>query len=609
MSHDFPNEPLTKKNLLISQDYPSSRISRNSKQSSPIDPRIAREGQRLKDQNVYGQVHNFNARKALDVRASVGSKVYLSNANKMISIEYYDQYLNMERKMCHLFKVIGKIRLRIIQKPFIILDMLKLFPQHRSGTNIMSSLLTELIQLRRRRALDSIVDYVEKKKQINARWARMAEDILSLRKKQIRREIEIQKRREHRNKRSGAKKRRSVRLMGSILGCLFRDMSRSVFEEIIVFGAGRAEFGHNTPKIFEIQGQQNFLKEKANVLVSSPNNAPQLDQIDTQADSLKNKPQSRFEGSFSARQNQMNAYYDPENKKRAFESSFEVNDPNKLTNDINAKIAMVQRALNDNGSNPNEPVAGFEAGMDTLTHLTQLMQMLKKYFEQVKQEGDPDTERAHKAKFQQVLKMLKKLINLILAKMSNTHPGAFASQQSSQMDDTAAAHEKRESNINIMTDLQIQLNKEIGDIRDIINPGGFSQGQDNGEGGQQMEFGTEAGEGMVEENNGEARGNVRTTFGNVMGRRESDIEPNLGFQRRESGDFEGMEQDAFKSGNQSQNTEGYQSVGNFNHMLEEITENLFNLNMNLEQNVENAGNEEGKQINTPFLILSGIFAI
>ena len=79
-----------------------------------------------------------------------------------------------------------------------------------------------------------------------------------------------------------------------------------------------------------------------------------------------------------------------------------------------------------------------------------------------------------------------------------------------------------------------------------------------------------------------------------MGRRESDMEGNLGFDRRASGDFEGMDQDAFKSGNQSQNTEGYQSVGNFNHMLEEITEKLFNLNMNLDQNIETAGNEEGK---------------
>lgn len=579
MSEDFPSGPT------------SQQISNNSSRiKPPIDPRILREGKRLQDQKVFGEVHNFKARKDINLRASAGSNIYLSDPNKMINIEYYDQYLNMERKMCHLLKVVGKIRLRKIQKPFMILDMLELINPVKPRTKILLSLIKEMIQLRKRQAIDSIVDYVEMKKQIKGRWAKMTTGLLALRKKQHWREIEIRKRQEHRNKRSGVKRKRGVKLMGSILGCLFRDMTRSVFEEIIVFGAGRAEFGKKSSPTYEIEEQQDFLKEKADREMRNGNLAGRLGGEETTGESKK---ENRFEGSFGNRQNQMNAYYNPDSKKRGFESSFEMIDPNRLTNDINAKMALIQKALKDEGQNENESLGGFEGGMESLTHLTQLMQMLKKYFEQVKHEGEGETEKAHRAKFQQVLKMLKQLINLILAKMSNTHASAFASQRSEQTEEPGIDHENPDSNMNshrLIEELQIQLNKEMEDIHQIINSEGYNAEQEIPETTQQEEEEEHFPEQITSEGQ-EGRINTRTTFGHkrtgdLSGNEESD------FQRRESNAFGGTEQDVFKSGQQSQNTDGYQSVGNFNNMLEEITEKLFNLNMNLEQGEAEQENEQ-----------------
>jgi hypothetical protein len=160
--------------------------------------------------------------------------IFNKNANRLIKIEYYDTLLNSERKVDHFVKLFNKIRLRVIHKPFIIMDMLKLMPDEQTSVYLLSSLYNKLRKMRQRKAFDQIIYFVEYKKNLILKLADFAKRLTKNKNQKFMRTVGNRIDQEVRVKRKNQILRRSLKYFGTLLNNIIREKKKDTLGTMIL---------------------------------------------------------------------------------------------------------------------------------------------------------------------------------------------------------------------------------------------------------------------------------------------------------------------------------------------------------------------------------------
>lgn len=460
--------------------------------------RMDKESRELDSAKYFGKVHNLDARKMISSQNEMISSMVSRPEKTMIKIEYFDTLLNLERKMEHFLKLFTKIKLRVIHKPFIILDMLKIMTEDRSGVSIFVSLVKKLLNMRKRDGVDAVIDFVEHKKELINRWARLA-GALSRRRKQLTLgAIEQEQIAKHKRRTRLQKNRRGLRYLGTILNNFFREYKRSVWVGFVRKAFAEEPKWKSKEVSLDITNQQGFLrgKEKKSGPVGSSEGAYAK---------AKDEESSYNNHTFEVRGNQMNTYFDTngkqkgseynsgdddkdKEKKRDFESSFEEPeertleqvqvalvkggvDSGKLLGQIRSEIEKIQGRLDKDEK--NEKRLKFKDKIDMLTQLTNLLQMIKKYYEGLKDKAED--KKVDREDFEQVLQILQRVIARLLQKIPTDigDLGHLKSQRSSRVNGETGSLEDERARFDshrLQAEMGKNLNKEMESLVNLIEP-------------------------------------------------------------------------------------------------------------------------------------------
>ena len=534
---------------------------------------MKKTSKQLDQYKIHGVVRNTDARRMIEDQNGLLSSMLRKNENTMIKIEYFDTVLNFERKMEHFVKIFGKIRLRVIHKPFIILDMLKIMSNNRSSVKMFVSLMKKILKTRQRDAVDSMIKYVEHKTDIWNNWGEISRKLLHTERIRIWKKIEADTILEHKKTRQVQRMRRGLKFFGTIVNSMIRDNKRDTWSYIQRRSFERSAMVIRKKKKeqeMEIAGNQGFIREKVDRVGPS-------DDTWTEGESKKKKEDEKDEDSsfnhYKIGNNQMNAYFHKKGdskqvvygsgsdklnvmkKKGEFESSFEEveettvtqkvqaamvkgdSDPDKILTAIKAEIERVKSKLDDD--NNMEDMLSMQEKIDrNLSQLTNLMQMLKEYYQTTVDDSNGNPQSKHKKNFEGVLKLLQKLINQLLLKMSSGMEIATMNVKSGQglnlnEDTVSFEEEKKKMDSNIKSIYQIdELNKNL--TKEIENLNKFEESQR---------------------------------------RMPSDVKP---FTKP----FESYKVDNFESNDAEESLQEFQSVGGIDRLFQEMTQNLKNMNSN-----------------------------
>jgi hypothetical protein len=520
--------------------------------------RMEKESKVLDSGNFHGKVHNKEARQLMSSQNEMISSLISRPEKTMIKIEYFDTLLNYERKMEHFLKLFTKIKLRVIHKPFIILDMLKLMTDDRSSVNIFVSLIKKLVNMRKRGAMDSIIDFVEHKKELINKWGVLAKKARRMEQRRVFAILEKEQIAKHKEKNRLQKNRRGLRYLGTILNNFFREYKRKIWVSFV-----RKAFSEDSkwePKEvnLDITNQQGFLKGKDfKAKMGSSERGYKKGKDENE--------ESSFNHTFEVRRNQMNAYFykdgktkgseynsgdeDKGKKKRDFESSFDDQeeggiqqvemalnagnvDSSKLLAQIRSEIEKIQARLDKDES--NEDPLSIKEKIEMLTQLTHLMQLIKKYYESFKDDTE-DNKKIDRKDFEQVLIILQRVIARLLHKIPSDMNGMInpKSRQSSHMNEDQGSLDEERMRYDSHR-LQVEMGKNLN---------------------QEME-----------------------SLVNL-------IEPKVGLKRRmgDEGEYETEKEKEYETENNAEyGTEAMQSVTGINGLLEEMMNNLNQMNQNID---------------------------
>lgn len=459
--------------------------------------RMEKESRQLDSGKYFGKVHNLGARKMISSQNEMISSMVSRPEKTMIKIEYFDTLLNFERKMEHFLKLFTKIKLRVIHKPFIILDMLKIMAEDRSGVNIFVSLAKKLVNMRKREGVDAIIDFVEHKKELITRWGRLAKAMTRRRKKQRFGELEQEQIIKHRQRTRLQKNRRGLRYLGTILNNFFREYKRNMWAGFVRKVFAEKNKWKNKDVSLDITNHQGFLrgKEKKSGAIGSTEGA------DTKA--KDENEESSFNHTYEVGRNQMNAYFykngkvkgseynsgeeEGGKKKADFESSFEEAevgglrqvqvaletgnvDSAKLLNQIRTEIEKIQDRLDKDES--KERLLSIKDKIDMLGQLTHLMQLIKKYYEGFKEKDEPS--KGDREDFEQVLVILQRVIARLLQKLPEEVGGlvnAKSGRGSRVNEDARFVEEQGQFDSHqLQVEMGKNFNKEMESLVNLIEP-------------------------------------------------------------------------------------------------------------------------------------------
>lgn len=189
--------------------------------------------------------------------------LFSKDAKRLLKIEYYDTVLNLERKIDHFEKLFEKMRLRVIHKPFIILDMLKLMPEDQATVSVLSSLYNKLRRMKLRAGLDQVILWVEHKKGLVQMFGQMAKAMLRDKRRKFMEKERERVRQEVRVKRQGQVVSQTLRYFGTMINNIVREKKKDTLGILIM----RIKQREKQEKIkkdhnLRIQGNHGFVMQK-----------------------------------------------------------------------------------------------------------------------------------------------------------------------------------------------------------------------------------------------------------------------------------------------------------------------------------------------------------
>lgn len=409
---------------------------------------------------------------------------------------YYHNMLKLERKCEHFDKLFQKFRLKIIHKPFIILDMMKIMDGDRSSFDIFMCLYLKLRNLRKRQGFDQIIRFVEHKNELEDNWGYFAECLLRRHKRRIIKEIQAQKKEVKQAEDKDKILRRGFTFMSSVINHLARKQLRGVLAEIKKVAHQEKErmeqLEFERKKNLDIAVQQNFMLEKTEKVKES------LPDPSSKNMELEVETTSNLYHMYTERHGQMNAYLESktlvdvnqdeesepvkENEETIehVESSVEVKgsrlnqsqeqeqDKVKLMNEITDEIKRVKEKIKMTNSDIELEL---KEKIDLLTGLTRLMGLLKNYYEVVVEDSDRKNSSMDKKEFEQLLILIQRLMGKLLTRID--HDKSKRSKESFQSmnpgTENLSETEERQSLLHL-DKLNNNITRELEELVAMVEP-------------------------------------------------------------------------------------------------------------------------------------------
>lgn len=190
-------------------------------------------------------------------------KVFSKGANQMIKIEYYDTLLNAQRKVDFFSKLMNKIRLRTVHKPFLLLTMFKIKDSKTKYTLNINSVLKKIFKNAKRNSFDKIIKENKNKKNVLYKWALIVGKLMNKMKKNRLNEIELKQTQVIKQERKKQIFKRSLKYFGTIMNHIIRDKKKQYFNHILL-KLNREGFAPLVKRPdLKIQGNNGFIIEKS----------------------------------------------------------------------------------------------------------------------------------------------------------------------------------------------------------------------------------------------------------------------------------------------------------------------------------------------------------
>lgn len=445
---------------------------------------IMKEASRqLNHDEIQGKVMSMPPEKLASQQSSKIKSLISSDPKKLEKMKYYDSDLNLERKCNHFQTLFLKLRLKVIHKPFIILDMLKILDDNRSPFDIFMCLYVRLRNTQKRKGFDAILRFVEHKNELAETWVYLAEKLLERNKRDFIKQVKARKKVEKQEVDKSKIMKRSLTFLFSVMGNFVRRNLRKGFADI----KGRAEEEKKKMKEEEEKGrkqldiaaQQNFFVHK----VEKKPVEPEVKIVEVEVEvpvPVKADPVS-FEVENTnnlfhhvpERRGQMNAYLEskthvnveeePEKDSHISEKS-EDKQQQRMLAEINQHIKSIKEQL---VSKSLGEMLTLDEEIALLNQLTKLLGLLRSYYEYIMDNPKFRDSKNTRRNFEQIMELTKNIIDKLVGRVESEN--RKRREEDLEKEETEEAKRKRHSLLHI-DNLNRNLKKELEELENFLDP-------------------------------------------------------------------------------------------------------------------------------------------
>lgn len=388
-------------------------------------------------------------------------------------MKYYDTLLNMERKCNHFDSLVKKLRLKVVHKPFIILDMLRILEDNRSPFEIFTSLYARFRSSRKRKAFDSIARYVEHRNHLADSWLYLTEKLLDRKKRKVIKEVRARQKAEKGREQRQHVLRRALKFLKSVVENLRKRNERNVIAKIKRRSEEDKEreeleekrIEAEAKKKLDIAEQQNFYIQKQPPQVEIEQMPLEIEQnpvvleVENTNNLLHKRRESRApvepETEAVSRRSE-----DAESRKSA------VHQHHELLSDINNQIVSIKAQLKQVA--PNK-LLGLKEEIELLGQLTQLMGSLKTYYEFVMDNPHFRESQSTRRNFERVMDLIRRIIEKLSERIQgdNQRRRLESNESRGQKQNWASEAEERRSLL-LIDDYSRNIQREMEEIANLF---------------------------------------------------------------------------------------------------------------------------------------------
>ena len=411
-----------------------------------------------------------------------------TDSKNLEKMKYYDSLLNIQRKCNHFNNLFLKIRLKIIHKPFIILDMLKILDDNRSPFDIFMCLYIRLRNTKKRKGFDAMLKFVEHKNELVDTWVYFAEKLLDRQKRDAIKEIKARKKEKKKEVDRSKIMKRSLTFLFSVMGNFVRRNMRDGFklikrrkDQVLKKEQGDVERERNfQKKKLDIAASENFFLHKFEKKAVEPE--IKIVEVTAKPDPVDFEvvnTNSMFHH-VPERRGQMNAYLDSqsqveseedrekdsrlieqEKSKRSLENQQRV-----MLGQVNQKIKDIRTKLL---RKPSDQMLALDEEIELLSELTQLLGLLKNYYEYIMDNPKFRDSKQTRKNFEQIMDLTKNIIDKLLFRIESENQKR-QHESSKNLDEDSSSNEKkkRQSLLHIDT-LNRNLKQELEDLEKFLD--------------------------------------------------------------------------------------------------------------------------------------------
>lgn len=450
----------------------------------------------LNHEKIKGKVMRMTPGELKSEQTQKMQNLMKGDPKKLEKMKYYDSLLNLERKCVHFNSLFLKFRLKIIHKPFIILDMLRIMEDNRSPFDIFMCLYIRLRNTRKRRGFDSILKFVEHKNELADMWAYLAEKLLYTQKRDIIKSVKQRKKVEKQEQDKSKIMKRSLTFLFSVIGNFVRRNLR---------GGLRSIKENNQQKMRENQDEEHRKKEELKKQLDIGQNQgfflqkfekkeiePEVKIVEIPAkvdyETFKVENTNNMFHHVPERRGEMNTYLESkthvdieeeEEEEEIVEKESQVSETMGSKRSLEDKQKVILAEINREIRGIKEQMQATSSRqtltlneeIELLSKLTNLMGLLKKYYENVMENPKFRDSKNTRKNFEQIMELIKGIIDRLLQRIEkeNEKRRMESEENNRQETDPVFEAEERRSLLHI-DNMNKNLKKEFEELVNYLEP-------------------------------------------------------------------------------------------------------------------------------------------
>ena len=441
----------------------------------------------LNHEEIQGKVMRMTPGQLKSEQTEKMQNLMNGTPKKLEKMKFYDNQLNLERKCVHFNSLFLKFRLKIIHKPFIILDMLRIMEDNRSPFDIFMCLYIRLRNTRKRKGFDAVMKFVEHKNELVDMWAYLAEKLLYRQKRDVIKSVKQRKKVEKQEQDKSKIMKRSLTFLFSVIGNFVRRNMRGGLMSIKEHNdlkkkkieKEKEKEKENIQNEFDIGKNEGFflpntLKKKIEpevkiveiptkvdiktFIVETTNNT--LHPVTERRGEMNTYLESQTQEDIEERESQV---FETVSSKRSLEDKQRV-----ILAEINQEIRGIKEQMQATAS---RQTLTLNEEIELLSKLTNLMGLLKKYYENVMENPKFRDSKNTRKNFEQIMELIKGIIDRLLERIEreNERRRMESAENTGQETDPLFEAEERRSLLHI-DNLNKNLKKEFEELVNFLEP-------------------------------------------------------------------------------------------------------------------------------------------